>query len=104
MEEPPDNWCDKTETRTRWAGSLLTSGCQWAVSAQSPLLDYAARARPNTSHLRAPARRDGNLMSDYPQVTDLVTHARNGERQAWDALVERYAPLIWSICRRHGLG
>jgi RNA polymerase sigma factor (sigma-70 family) len=43
-------------------------------------------------------------MSDYPQVTDLVTRARNGERQAWDALVERYAPLIWSICRRYGLG
>src|SRR6185312_4538 len=30
--------------------------------------------------------------------------ARNGDKQAWDALVERYAPLIWSICRRHGLG
>src|ERR1700687_5230204 len=52
---------------------------------------------------RAPVRRDGNLMSDYPQVTDLVTRARNGERQAWDALVERYAPLIWSICRSHRL-
>jgi len=24
--------------------------------------------------------------------------------QAWDALVERYAPLIWSICRLHRLG
>jgi hypothetical protein len=24
--------------------------------------------------------------------------------QAWDALVERYAPLIWSICRRYQLG
>jgi RNA polymerase sigma factor (sigma-70 family) len=33
-----------------------------------------------------------------------VTRARNGDKQAWDALVERYAPLIWSICRRHGLG
>jgi DNA-directed RNA polymerase specialized sigma24 family protein len=22
---------------------------------------------------------------------------------AWDALVERYAPLVWSICRRHRL-
>jgi RNA polymerase sigma factor (sigma-70 family) len=39
-----------------------------------------------------------------PVVTDLVTRARNGDKQAWDALVERYAPLIWSICRRHGLG
>jgi RNA polymerase sigma factor (sigma-70 family) len=37
-------------------------------------------------------------------VTDLVTRARNGNRQAWDALVERYAPLIWSICRGHRLG
>jgi RNA polymerase sigma factor (sigma-70 family) len=37
-------------------------------------------------------------------VTDLVTRARNGDQQAWDALVERYAPLTWSICRRHRLG
>ena len=38
-----------------------------------------------------------------PVVTDLVTRARNGDKQAWDALVERYIPLIWSICRRHRL-
>jgi len=42
-------------------------------------------------------------MCDDPSVTDLVTRASNGEQQAWDALVERYAPLVWSICRRHGL-
>ena len=36
-------------------------------------------------------------------VTDLVTRAGNGDKQAWDALVERYATLIWSICRRHRL-
>jgi RNA polymerase sigma factor (sigma-70 family) len=37
-------------------------------------------------------------------VSDLVARARSGDKQAWDALVERYAPLIWSICRRHRLG
>jgi DNA-directed RNA polymerase specialized sigma24 family protein len=37
-------------------------------------------------------------------VTDLVTRARTGDRQVWDTLVERYAPLIWSICGRHRLG
>jgi RNA polymerase sigma factor (sigma-70 family) len=37
-------------------------------------------------------------------VTDLVTRARDGDEQAWDALVERYAPMIWSICRRYRLG
>ena len=42
------------------------------------------------------------MSTDQP-VTDLVTRARNGDKQAWDALVERYAPLIWSICRRHRL-
>jgi RNA polymerase sigma factor (sigma-70 family) len=40
---------------------------------------------------------------DYSAVADLVAGARNDDRQAWDALVERYAPLIWSICRRYGI-
>jgi RNA polymerase sigma factor (sigma-70 family) len=44
----------------------------------------------------------GPVPSDR-SVTDLVTRARNGEQQAWDALVERYAPLVWSICRRYRL-
>jgi RNA polymerase sigma factor (sigma-70 family) len=37
-------------------------------------------------------------------VAGLVARARGGDRQAWDALVERYAPLIWSICRKYRLG
>jgi RNA polymerase sigma factor (sigma-70 family) len=36
-------------------------------------------------------------------VTDLVMRARGGDQQAWDAIVERYAPLVWSICRRYRL-
>ena len=36
-------------------------------------------------------------------VAELVTRAREGDRQAWDALVDRYAPLIWAICRRYRL-
>jgi RNA polymerase sigma factor (sigma-70 family) len=47
---------------------------------------------------REPARMGAELV-----VTDLVTCARKGDKQAWDALVERYSPLIWSICRRHRL-
>lgn len=42
-------------------------------------------------------------MSDDPSITDLVTCAAHGDEQAWDALVERYAPLVWSICRRYRL-
>jgi RNA polymerase sigma factor (sigma-70 family) len=42
-------------------------------------------------------------MRNDPQVIDLVTRAGIGERPAWDALVERYSPLIWSICHRYQL-
>ncbi len=41
---------------------------------------------------------------DSRAVADLVVRARDGDQQAWDALVERYAPLIWSICQRYVLG
>jgi DNA-directed RNA polymerase specialized sigma24 family protein len=43
-------------------------------------------------------------MHDDLLVTDLVARAGNGEKQAWDALVERYSPLIWPVCRRRRLG
>ncbi len=40
----------------------------------------------------------------HDDLTALVTRARNGEKQAWDELIDRYAPLMWSICRRYRLG
>jgi RNA polymerase sigma factor (sigma-70 family) len=43
------------------------------------------------------------LRRDGPVAVDLVILARGGDEHAWDALVERYAPLIWSICRRYRL-
>jgi len=46
---------------------------------------------------------EANQIRDDPGVTDLVSRARNGDKTAWDALVERYAPLVWSICSRHHL-
>lgn len=42
-------------------------------------------------------------MRNDPQVIDLVTGAMDGRRAAWNALVDRYSPLIWSICRRYQL-
>jgi len=42
-------------------------------------------------------------MRDDPVVTDLVIRAGGGDRQAWDQLVERYAPLIWCICFQYRL-
>jgi RNA polymerase sigma factor (sigma-70 family) len=42
-------------------------------------------------------------MRDDSPVAALVVQARDGDKRAWDAIVDRYAPLIWSICRRYRL-
>jgi RNA polymerase sigma factor (sigma-70 family) len=34
-------------------------------------------------------------------VTDLVSDAVSGNQEAWDALVERYSPLLMSVLRRY---
>jgi RNA polymerase sigma factor (sigma-70 family) len=43
-------------------------------------------------------------VSADPMVIDLVARARSGDGRAWDALVDRYAPLVWSVCRKYQLG
>jgi RNA polymerase sigma factor (sigma-70 family) len=45
---------------------------------------------------------DAEPIRDHPVAT-LMRRARNGDELAWDALVERYAPLIWWLCRRYQL-
>lgn len=42
-------------------------------------------------------------MRDDPEVIALVAAARHGDAGAWNALVERYAPLMWSTCRAYRL-
>jgi RNA polymerase sigma factor (sigma-70 family) len=40
---------------------------------------------------------------DDPTVVALVTRAAASDPAAWNEIVERYAPLVWSICTRFGL-
>jgi RNA polymerase sigma factor (sigma-70 family) len=37
-------------------------------------------------------------------VAHLLTRAADGDQQAWNRLVERFSPLLWSVCRSIGLG
>jgi RNA polymerase sigma factor (sigma-70 family) len=42
-------------------------------------------------------------MRDDPVVITLVARARDGDQHAWNEIVDRYAPLVWSICKRYEL-
>ncbi len=43
-------------------------------------------------------------MRDDPSVIALVARVCGGDQEAWNEIVERYAPLVWSICHRYQLG
>lgn len=42
-------------------------------------------------------------MRDDPSVIALVTRVTDGDHDAWDEIIDRYAPLVWSICARFQL-
>jgi RNA polymerase sigma factor (sigma-70 family) len=56
--------------------------------------------------LELPAPADSAITESLTELTvnELVARAKGGDSEAWDELVERYAPLLWSICRKHRLG
>jgi len=60
--------------------------------------------RPAAGPPRGPARTGPGPAGDHPGAAGLVARARGGDTQAWDALVQRYSPLIGSVCRKYRLG
>ena len=42
-------------------------------------------------------------MRDDPHVVALVTRASGGDQDAWFEIVDRYAPLVYTICTRYRL-
>ena len=42
-------------------------------------------------------------MRDDPSVIALVERAVNSDQNAWNDIVERYAPLVWTVCTRYRL-
>jgi len=45
----------------------------------------------------------GAAVRNDPVVLELVARAAGGDQEAWNQIVERYAPLIWAICGRYRL-
>jgi RNA polymerase sigma factor (sigma-70 family) len=42
-------------------------------------------------------------MRDDPSVIALVARLTGGDQEAWHEIIDRYAPLVWSICVRYQL-
>ena len=90
----------------------MTTVARSSAAQPSPAKSPASVVDPASQHRcagtsrghRIPTRTSADPVRDAAVVTDLVTRVRKGDKQAWDALVEGYSPLIWSICRRHRLG
>jgi RNA polymerase sigma factor (sigma-70 family) len=91
---------------------MMDAEARGAEIQPDPARSYAA-AHPAAQHGRSghtgpdprtPMRTRPDPVRNDPVVIELVIRARDGDQHAWDALVERYAPLIWSICHRHRLG
>jgi RNA polymerase sigma factor (sigma-70 family) len=83
--EAPSGAAPASPGRPSAAVAYLPAGTDGAITPASPS--------------QAPAR-----TGDEPVITELAARAAKGDKQAWDALVERYGPLVWSICRSHRLG
>jgi RNA polymerase sigma factor (sigma-70 family) len=49
------------------------------------------------------ASRPGLTGQDDPAAAALCTRAAAGDQGAWDDIVERYAPMVWSICTKFRL-
>ena len=88
------------------AGEIASRISQDQMEARLRRTLQAAGRHQEEEPARKAARRDpeGAGPGTGPPPAALVSQAAAGHRNAWDEIVERYAPLIWSICRRHGLG
>ena len=99
-------------TAGKIASAITTTEARSAVAAPGPGRPPSAVTHSPGQHRRiGPTSRGRGVrgtstdpVPDGVVVIDLVTRARTGDKQAWDTLVERYAPVIWYICCRHRLG
>lgn len=77
-----------------------------AISVRAPTLEVTSQAHPqrevNREALSTPPR-DGAARYVYATDAELVEACLNGDETAWQKLVERYGPLVFSIPRRLGL-
>jgi len=67
------------------------------------VFDLAGQLASRISPDEVEARLIRTLRAADSPVTGLVTRAAAGDRDAWNQIVERYAPLVYATCTRYRL-
>ncbi len=101
---------DADAGRTRFLTWLAAHATELAAPAKDPAgTDYAKSAGkvpdhgPSVTAPVTPLTRGNKSALNDSSVAALVTHATQGDQDAWYELVERYAPLVYRICTRYRL-
>jgi RNA polymerase sigma factor (sigma-70 family) len=58
---------------------------------------------PAETHGEAVARNGNRRSTSEVPSAELLARAAKGDQRAWDAIVNRYSGLVWSVCRSCGL-
>jgi RNA polymerase sigma factor (sigma-70 family) len=49
------------------------------------------------------SKRQPTVETAQAETADLVARARQGDRRAWDEIVDRHAGMVWAVARAYGL-
>jgi RNA polymerase sigma factor (sigma-70 family) len=87
----------------RAPATAITSGLASIASSQASLCSQGI-VPPGSSGDRLWSQFDQTGERNAMDLGAVVPAAKDGDRDAWNALVARYSGLIWSIARAHRLG
>ena len=68
------------------------------------VFDLAGQITARISPDQVEARLSRTLRAVEESLTALVTRAAAGDSDAWNRIIDRYAPLVYAICTRYRLG
>jgi len=83
-------------------GGVFDLAGQFAEQISQDVIEARLRVTLREVERRA-ARQAASAPAARQQLATLVSRAAAGDQEAWDQIVERYAPLVWAIGRRYRL-
>ena len=81
-----------------WEHSMGRRSCEIVARGDSSSSSGGQRGGRSSRRLRTPDPADRQV------VATLVVDAAAGDRDAWNALVDTFAPTVWAVARGHRLG